>query len=305
MKRLPLQPARAAKRPNKATAVEAMQDQYIAIDDVNIRYRDTGGTGIPVLLTHGIGGSLELWNKQLDSLGEAVRLISWDMPGHGLSDLGEQPYDPDSFAAFAWRFVDGLGLNQIIVVGNSMGGAVSLRMAATQTGRVLGVLLADAATLGTETPLPFRLMTLPVLGAVMNKPGPLAVENQLKGIFHNQDVVTEEIREIVTRNVHKPGGDKAFIATLRRMTTLRGQRTKLVKHSLAILGSLKQKVVLVHGRQDAVLPFSHSVRAAETVANAELFLLEGCGHTPQVEAPQQFNQILRDLVATSSGIAPT
>ena len=280
-----------------------MHDRYIAIDDINIRYRDTGGSGIAVLLSHGIGGSLELWDKQLHSLGATTRLIAWDMPGHGLSDLGKQPYDPDSFAEFAWRFVDGLGLNEIIVVGNSMGGAVSLRMAAIQGERVLAVLLADAATLGKQAPLPFRLMTLPVLGDLMNKPGPLAVDNQLKGIFHNPAVVTDEIREVVTRNVHKPGGDKAFMGTLRRMTTLGGQRQKLVERSLQILGSLKQKTVFVHGRQDAVLPLSHSVGAAEIARNAELFILEDCGHTPQVEAPEQFNQILSDLVAVGSGSA--
>lgn len=277
-----------------------MQDQFISIDGVRIRYRDSGGDSVPVLMTHGIGGSLELWNKQFESLGKEKRLIAWDLPGHGLSELGNQPYDPDRYSAFGWRFIDALGLDTLYLVGNSLGGAISLRIADLQPGRISGLLLADAATLGRETPLPFRLMTLPLLGELMNKPGPMAVEQQLKSIFHDPRIVTDEISNIVTRNIHKPDGAKAFLGTLRLMTNLRGQNMSTVGRSLAIVQALKQPIVFVHGRHDAVLPLSHSEAASKLARSGQFFVLENCGHTPQIEAPEQFNQILQELIAKAT-----
>lgn len=139
-------------------------------------------------------------------------------------------------------------------------------------------------------------MTLPLLGEMMNRPGPMAVAQQLKVIFHDPSVVTDELRGIVKRNVHKPGAVPAFLATLRRMTNLSGQNPEMVKRSQAILGTLQMPVTIVHGRQDAVLPLSHSEAAASLCRHAELIILEECGHTPQIEQSQRFNQILSDLL---------
>ncbi|MDO9203356.1 MAG: hypothetical protein Q7U58_18820, partial [Hydrogenophaga sp.] len=63
-----------------------MNDLFVLIDGGRVRYWDSGGTGPAVLMTHGIAESLEFWHRQFDDLGQALRLIAWDMPGHGLSD---------------------------------------------------------------------------------------------------------------------------------------------------------------------------------------------------------------------------
>jgi pimeloyl-ACP methyl ester carboxylesterase len=273
-----------------------MQDQFVSVDGIYIRYRDTSGSGPCVLLTHGIAGSLEMWHKQLDAADGSLRLIAWDLPGHGLSALGTQPYDPDSFSRFAWRFVDVLGVDQLFLAGNSLGGAISLRMADAAADRVLGLLLANAATLDRGVTMPFRLMTLPLLGELMNKPGPMAVEQQLKAIFHDPAVVTDEIRAFVTRNVNKEGGGAAFLATLRRMTGLGGQNAQVVARTRQIISGLQAPAIFVHGRQDAVVPVVQSVAAATLYSRAELVVLDPCGHTPQIEQPERFNQILTDLV---------
>jgi len=61
-----------------------MADQYITVSGIKIRYRDTGRPGLPIVLTHGIAGSLELWAPQLTGLGQIYRIIAWDVPNHGL-----------------------------------------------------------------------------------------------------------------------------------------------------------------------------------------------------------------------------
>lgn len=274
-----------------------MINSKISVNGVQVRYRDSGGPGPAVLLLHGIGGSLELWAQQFVDANLNLRLIALDLPGHGLSDFGHQPYTPPSFAGFVWQFADALGLDTVHVVGNSMGGAIGLHMLVQQPARVKTLMLAAAATLGRDAPMPFRLMTLPLLGALMSRAGPMAVAQQLKAIFHPSFVVSDEVRKTIERNVMRPGAQAAFLATLRQMSDLGGQRAELVHQAQAALRSATQPILFLHGQQDSVIPLVHSQNAHTFAAGSRLQRVDHCGHTPQLEQPAVFNAALQDLIA--------
>jgi pimeloyl-ACP methyl ester carboxylesterase len=266
------------------------------IDGVSIRCRDTGGAGMPVLLTHGIGGSLELWNRQFEDPDPALRLVAWDMPSHGLSGVAPNDTDVDAIAQLAWRLLQALGMGPTLLVGNSLGGLVSLRMAEQAPQQVRGLLLAACAGLAREVMLPFRLMTLPGLGELMARPGPMAVKQQVASIVQRPASITPEVLAAIERNVMRPGGDRHFLALLRGLTGLGGQKPEVWQRSLGILRGFKGPVTLLHGEDDAVLPAAHTRQAHAMVPGAELVLLAGCGHTPQLEAALAFQQALASLV---------
>jgi len=268
-----------------------MIDRTAVVDGVEIRYVDTGGEGVPLFLSSGIGGSLELWSRQMEALAGGHRLIAWDYPGHGLSDTGRQPYDPDSYAACALALLDVLGVERVIAVGNSLGGTIALRLSGLAPGRVAGLVLVAPAMLGPEVFLPFRIMSLPLLGELMAKPGKLSVERQLAALFHDPAVVTDDLRAIVWRNVHRPGATMALLGTLRRTMSLAGVHEPVWRKSLELLEAAACPVLLVHGRQDAVLPFQRSEQAP-LPGRGRLVLLDACGHTPQFERAEQFNELL-------------
>jgi len=272
----------------------------VQIGPVTLRCRDSGGDGLPVLLTHGIGGSLELWNRQFDAPLPGLRLLAWDMPGHGLSSAAPGDTDLAAIARLAWQLLDALGVPTALLVGNSLGGAVSLRMAGQAPGRVSGLLLAAAATLGRETLMPFRLMTLPGLGEAMNQPGPAGVRRQVQAIVQRPDAVTPEVLAAIERNVARPGASAHFLALLRSITSLGGQKAAVWQHSHQLLRAVRAPVVLLHGAQDRVLPPAHSRQAATLVPGAELVLWPDCGHTPQLEQPEDFNRLLARLAARVS-----
>ncbi|HEX5786452.1 MAG TPA: alpha/beta fold hydrolase, partial [Burkholderiaceae bacterium] len=125
-----------------------MKELSTWVDGLRVRYRDSGASGPTVLMLHGIGGSLDLWASQYVVANAGLRLVSLDLPSHGLSDFSARPWSPLDYARFVWRFVDELGLSAGHLTGNSMGGAIALRMLGEQPGRVKSVLLAAAATLG-------------------------------------------------------------------------------------------------------------------------------------------------------------
>jgi 2-hydroxy-6-oxonona-2,4-dienedioate hydrolase len=275
-----------------------MQDQFFTVNGLQIRYRDTGGAGLPIVLTHGIGGSLELWQPQLDALGKTHRLIAWDVPNHGLSGLTGKAEDWESYAAWYVAFADAVGLDRFIAAGNSMGGALSLRIAALAPSRVRGVFLANAASLGRAVFPVFRMMTLPILGEAMNKPSEKNVDMAISAIVKDKSCISADLRAAMLRNQFKEGGAAAFVATLRACTNLLGQRAACWQKSAALLAELDVPMVLLHGRQDAVLPLKHSEAAAKQARHAQLVVLEDCGHTPQIEKPAEFNAALTAFAAS-------
>lgn len=273
-----------------------MGDQFADIGGTRVRYRDSAGAGPAVLMTHGIGESLEFWHRQFDALGPSLRLIAWDLPGHGLSDERADAMSLEGQAAVAWQLLDRLGVGRVHLVGNSLGAAMSLRMAAQVPARAASLLLANSAALGAEVFGAFRLMALPLLGELMNRPGPTAVAQQVKAIVHRPEAITREVRAAIERNVHRPGGGRHFLALLRGLTSLRGQHATVWQRSHDILRELPRLPVLfVHGEHDVVLPVEHSRRAHAVVRGSELVVLADCGHTPQLEQPDLFNRLLRGL----------
>jgi pimeloyl-ACP methyl ester carboxylesterase len=274
-----------------------MEDQFLDIGGCRVRYRDSGGDGPVVLMIHGISESLEFWGPQLDAAGEELRVIALDVPGHGLSAPGDQPYGPEKFARFMWQLVDALGIDKLTLVGNSMGGAISVLMAGLAPERVKGLLLANSALLGQDTPVIFRLLSLPVIGSLLSKPNKKAVEGQINVLFYDQSAVSETIKQVIERNNFHPGNAQSFRNTLKLMVGVSGQLATEIEKVLATLGRLQMPVLFLHGRQDAVLPFSHSVEAEKRVTNSQLVIFEDCGHTPQIEKPEEFNKLLREFVA--------
>jgi pimeloyl-ACP methyl ester carboxylesterase len=278
-----------------------MNPQSIRLGQESVRCIDTGGPGPAVLLTHGIGESLEFWQPQIEVLGKTMRLVAWDMPGHGESDIPMSAMDLQTLARNGWLLLDRLGIGSAHLVGNSLGAAVSLRMAGQNASRARSLLLANAATFGPDVFGAFKVMTLPVLGELMNRPGAKAVEMQIKAIVHRAHAISPQVRAAIERNIHRPGGAAHFLATLRLLTGLRGQREGVWQESTRLLRDVKVPTLVLHGRQDVVLPVTHSERAHALVAGSDLQVWEDCGHTPQLEQPAAFNAALAALVQRAGG----
>jgi pimeloyl-ACP methyl ester carboxylesterase len=233
----------------------------------------------------------------LRDLGAGHRVIAWDVPNHGLSDLTGQTEDWESYAAWLLRFVDALGLDRFVAAGNSMGGALSLRVAGRVPDRVKGVVLANAASLGPEVFPAFRLMTLPILGDLMTKPSKKGVDMALSAMVRDQACVDADLRAAMLRDQFRPGGAAAFVATLRATSNLFGQRKAVWQKSHELLAQLDLPMLILHGRQDAVLPLKHSEAAAKLARRAELMVFDDCEHTPQIEKPAKFNAALLSFAA--------
>lgn len=271
-----------------------MNAQYFTVDGSQIRYVDNENSGPVLLLLHGVGGSLELWDALINQPENPFRMIAWDFPGHGLSSfLDDKNYRLDLYAQRAWQLLDHLGVNHVTLVGNSLGGAVSLRMQQQQEPRVDKLVLLNAATIGKEAPMPFRLMTIPVLGEIMTKSVDVAFKQQVAAIFAKSYVLTDKMRDVIKRNVSREGAQAAFLANIRNFTSLAGLAKNLVDESLQIISTTTKPILYIHGREDSVIPLSHSENAHAMTVNSKLIVMEDCGHSPHVEKAEELIKALR------------
>ncbi len=273
-----------------------MSIQMLNVEGIDLRIRDSGGDGPVLFLSSGVAQSLEFWDAQFAALSGECRLIAWDYPDHGLSGPGPAPYTLASLTQLSVQVLDALGIEQAIFVGNSLGGAVSVRAAALAPERVSGLVLAAPAMFGREVFFPFRLFTLPVLGMLMNKPSEKGVEMQIASVFHPSFTPPEALRSAIRRNVFKEGAVAPFVNFMRDTLTLGGAKPDLVAHSRAALRGAQCPVLFVHGADDKVLPCSQSRQNADLARNGRFVLFDECGHAPQTEKPKEFNNLIREFI---------
>ena len=260
-------------------------------------YRDSGGDGPVIIFSSGIGQSKEFWDPQFDALAETHRLIAWDYPNHGESSLTGKTETAPTYAKYLRDFMDVLNIPKATLVGNSLGGSVSIHCYDQAPERVEAMVLVAPAFLGKEVFFPFRLMTLPILGKVMTKPSDKAVDMQLGGVYHDTGKISDAIKAAVKRNTYKDGGSDAFLATMKATLGLSGVRAPIFEAQHAILKRVSCPVMFVHGRDDQILPFKHSEAAAAMVSGARLELFDTCGHAPQLEAASTFNSIVKEFIS--------
>jgi pimeloyl-ACP methyl ester carboxylesterase len=266
------------------------------IDGCDVHYVDTGGEGPVLFLSSGVGQSLEFWQPQIEAFSKTCRVIAWDYPGHGQSDMGRRQFSIETLPRVALKLLDALGIDTAVLVGNSLGGAVSIRMASIAPERVAGIVLAAPALSGPRVGAPFRLMTLPVLGRLMSKASEKGVEMQIKSVFHPSFAPSDMLRAVIHRNTFKPGADRAFAQFMKDTLTLKSVRPDVWKASQDSLRKLQCPVLFIHGQDDQILPSDQAQEQAALTPKATVKIYENCGHAPQLEKPQQFNSDLKEFI---------
>lgn len=276
-----------------------MTEDMIDLGGVSVRYRDSGGAGPVLLMSSGIGQSLEFWDRQFEALSGAFRLIAWDYPAHGESEPGADGYSVDSLAKLCIALLDKLAISEATLVGNSLGGAVSLRAQSIAPRRVQGLVLAAPAFSGRKVFAPFKLFTLPILGPLLTKPSDKAVEMQVTGVFHPRFTPDATLLAAIRRNVFKPGAQGPFLRFMRDTLSLTGVRGSIIALMRDLYSTCPSRLLIIHGQQDQIIPFEQSQACAALARNAQFVLFEDCGHAPQLEHPEQFNALVRDFAGTA------
>ncbi len=253
--------------------------RFIEIGGVSAHVRDEGNpAGVPVVLIHGSGGSLHVWEGWVQELRSTARLISVDLPGHGLTGAWPRGvYTVEAYADFIEELADALKLDRFVLAGHSLGGGVAWTFAATRPDRVTHVILVDAAGETREASLPTRLVRLPVVGdiGVRFKPEQW-VRRKLGEAYADPAMVTDERVKRTAELQRFPGNPEATLQRARTQQPL----------DPAPLKRLVVPTLILWGAKDRWVSVSDAYRFRDDIKGARLEIFEKLGHDPMEEDPR-------------------
>ncbi len=291
-------PARGASRLDElALPGTAM----ILAGGLRMRYRVTGD-GPPILLLHGIGQSLEDWSEQHELLAARHTVYSVDLPGFGWSEALPARATLSRTVDAIRLFTDALGLRAAMpVVGNSLGGAVAMGLAARYPGRVSHLVLVDSAGFGADAVEALRLITVPVAGELLMRPSWKNSTLAVRSIFADRAYATDErIRHAFERG-SRPSHRRTMLQLARSLGTARGIKPGWRASLIAAVARRDRPTLIMWGDRDRILPFTHFAAATRALPDASTHVFEGAGHAPQIERAEEFAEVLEAFLARSGG----
>lgn len=257
---------------------------------IETNYHDQG-QGEPVLLLHGSGPGVSAWANwrlTLPALAESRRVIAPDIVGFGFTERPEGiEYTPDQWVRHAVGILDALELEQVDLVGNSFGGGLALRLALEHPERVRKLALMGAVS------LPFELTE--GLDRVWGyEPSPENMRALIELFAYDQSLASDDLADLRHRASTRPGVQEAYAAMF---PAPRQRWVDLLASSEDELARLPNETLIVHGREDRVIPVAVSERAFRLIDRAQLHLFGRCGHWVQIEHARRFNALLADFLA--------
>jgi pyruvate dehydrogenase E2 component (dihydrolipoamide acetyltransferase) len=264
---------------------EGVKPRDIEVGGRRLRYLDLGqGDGVPVLLVHGFGADLNTWMFTQPALAAARRAVALDLPGHGGSAKEVGAGDPEGLTDAVEGAPSALGIEQVHLVGHSMGGAVAASLALRRPDLVCSLTLIASAGLGPEINASFidgfvrmarRREAAEILSLLVHDPALVSramVEDVLR--YKRLDGVTAALAKIA----------EAWFAGGRQALDLTGRIAKLAV-----------PVQVIWGRDDRILPVAH----AEALASRfPVQILDGVGHLPHMEKAGEVTRLIERFIGS-------
>ena len=258
--------------------------RFIELDSGTVAHvRDQGNPGGEVLvLVHGSNASLHTWEPWVAILGGEFRVISMDLPGHGLTGRTvEDDYSIDAMAAFVDEVTRQLGVERFHLAGNSMGGRAAWIYALDHPGRLDRLILIDASghpdADDEEEALGFRLARMPIVSRLMHFVTPRSViEKTLQSAFADPALVTDEMVTRYHELLLREGSREASAARFRLPV-----ETERVEE----LPRIPNPTLILWGEEDRLVPVADAQRFASAIPDSTLRIYTGVGHIPMEEAP--------------------
>ncbi len=264
---------------------------FVDVDGLLVHVRDQGPSSdpLPLVLIHGTGASLHTWEGWATELARTRRVISFDLPGFGLTGPSvDGDYRDARYVAFTRQLLARLGVGRAIVAGNSLGGAIAWQLALADPGRVAGLVLIDAAgheVVPESVPLGFRLAQLPVLREGMRWVLPRrAVESSVVNVYGEPARVRGETV------------DRYYELTLREgnRAALMQRMDQLTLGPVARLPEIRVPTLILWGERDRLIPPRWGQAFQQAIPGSRLVNFPDLGHVPQEENPAATLAALRD-----------
>lgn len=268
-----------------------------------LRYREKGD-GPPLLLLHGSGPGVTGWRNfrgNLDTFAEHFRTLILELPGFGVSDSFGAVHPMMSAGAAVTAFLDGLGLDKVRIIGNSMGGFVATDFALAAPERVERMVTIGGIGTNVFSPQPGEGIIR--LGEFVDNPSREALVAWLRSMVYNPALVTEElIAERWEQATDPETLENSRLmygrAALERMRA--AQQASDAVPGWAKLGNLSVPTLVTWGRDDRVSPVDMSLLPMRMLRNGEVHIFPNCGHWVMIEQKQAWEDVVLAFLRRSA-----
>lgn len=233
-----------------------------------IHYFCSGRRGTPIVMIHGLGSSAATWSPLMLRLSKEYLVYAPDMPGFGRTPIAPEGVNIGTHVLYLKRFLDALGFPRVTLVGNSLGGWIATRFAATYPENVERLYLLNSAGLRREG---------------MNSPYAVdrnAAKRSIENMFGHPLPFPGFVLDAMVRTSQAPAY-RDFVMNYDAREELD-----------SILGDVQAPTTVIWGVQDNILPITCAHELHEGIANSTLVLLHGVGHMPQLQATAQVARII-------------
>ncbi len=282
--------------PLARTPVEPLPIKTVLVHGQRIAYLDVG-TGPPVILIHGFGGSMWQWEHQQQILSQHFRILTLDLLGSGLSDKPDIEYLPGEMLDFCTGFMDALQIPQATLVGNSMGAGLAIGMALTHPTRIdklvlIGGLPSDVMAKLTsrsfrqalETQVPWWVISF---GNWLF--GGLVTDSVLKEIVHDHTLLTPAVLARSKQNRRRPGTIKPIMAVRNALPFWETDFAPRIK-------DIPHPTLIIWGEHDRVFPVAVGEGLHQRILGSAFVTIPQAGHMPQWERPELVNRSLIEYI---------
>ena len=248
---------------------------FTTIDGIKINY-DIKGEGAPVLLLHGWGANITLFNGLMTLISKKYKAIALDMPGFGESSEPSEPWSVDNYVNFVLKFIDFLGIdNELILLGHSFGGRVIIKMM-------------------SKANLPFKVSKIILTGSAGIKPkktfmqkSKLLAYKMTKGVLNCAPI--KKAFPDALENLRKKNGSADYNSA---SPTMRATLVKVVNEDLTFfLPEIKAPTLLIWGKNDTATPISDGELMEKLIKDSGLVKIDGAGHYSFLEQPFIFHKV--------------
>lgn len=255
------------------------------------------GEGFPVMMIHGSGPGVTAWANWrlvMPELSRNRRVIAPDMLGFGYSERpADQIYSRERWVQHAIGVLDELGLERVDLVGNSFGGGLALALAIEYPKRVRRLVLMGSV--GVSFPITRGL------DEVWGYEPSLDAMRRLMDVFaYDKTLLTEELAEMRYQASIRPGFQESFAAMFpaprQRWVDNLASREEDIR-------ALPHETLILHGREDEVIPLKASLKLAELIDHAQLHVFGRCGHWTQIEHASRFARLVNDFLSEADQAA--
>lgn len=274
-------------------------DYFVDVRGYKTRYWDVGFSNSVVILIHGFGLCCELWAQNIAELSKFHRVIAVDFWGSGQTDAAAHKFTTEEYANFLYWFMDALKIPKAKLVGHSLGGLISLQMAANHPDYVEKVMLVGSAGFTSRVPWHFKILTLPKIGEYLIKPRKAAFKQAMSYNIYRKTPHVDELTQFLFQYSKRKNAAVHALNLARSGISIFGFKKQLIQQVTDNIGKVKCPVFVLWGKNDKILSYRGAFRAKKLLPHASIKILEKCGHLPQMEYPEQFNEITHSFLTSA------